>query len=605
VSLSAILDAVVAVPEPVRGMATRLVGLHQLDALIRSGDEAQPIPERLLHRLAVTYRFAEQDLRRIPHGGPVVIVANHPFGLLEGAVLATILARVRPDVRFLANSLLSAVPEIQDLLIPVDPISGSSAVHGNSAGLRRALEFLHGGGCLVVFPAGEVSHFQVRDRAVTDSPWHTSVARMIELAARKGTAVSVVPIHISGSNSLLFQTLGLIHGSLRTMLLARELLNKRNRLVELRIGSPIVSKKLLEIPTPKERTEYLRWRTYLLAARPDFKARTSLPLRSEGRTHSIQAIAPPGDPALLAREVAGLTQNHLLTTTGDLEVYIAPAPSIPNVLQEIGRLRELAFREAGEGTGKAADLDRFDEDYLHLFAWKPATNEIVGAYRLAGTDEIRELYTRTLFRYPDSFLDRIGPALELGRSFVRPEYQRAFVPLLALWKGIGVYLARNPRYTVLFGPVSISNQYQAVSRELMVTFLEKHAALREWMNVVSTRNPLLQRARAWILPGASLDFEDLSDIISDLEPTGIGIPVLLRQYLRLGGKLLGFNVDSEFCDALDGLIVVDLTKTEPMLLRRYLGKAEASEFLKNRLSRPRHGSFRRTPGMPTQGAAGE
>ncbi|HKD04624.1 MAG TPA: GNAT family N-acyltransferase [Bryobacteraceae bacterium] len=579
-SLAAILDAVVAVPEPIRGMATRLLGLHQLDALIRPDDEGQSIPDRLLHRLAVTCRAAEKDLRRIPHSGPVVIVANHPFGILEGAALAAVLPRVRSDVRFLANSLLSAVQEIQDLLIPVDPIAESSAAHRNCAGLRRAIAFLQSGGCLVVFPAGEVSHFQVRNRAITDSEWHTAVARMIEIAWRKGAAVSIVPIHIEGSNSLLFQTLGLIHASLRTMLMARELLNKRNRLVELRIGSPIASKKLLGIPTPKERTEYLRWRTYLLAARSDFKARTSLPMRNRARTRSIQPITPPGDPALLARELAELSETHLLTTTGELEVYIAPAPSIPNVLQEIGRLRELTFREAGEGTGKAADLDHFDEGYLHLFAWKPAGNEIVGAYRLAGTDRIRELYTRTLFRYPDSFLDRIGPALELGRSFVRPEYQRAFAPLLALWKGIGVYVARNPRYAILFGPVSISNQYQAASRELMVTFLEKHASLEEWTNVVSNRNPSLQPARARMLPAARLDIEDLSDIISDLEPTRIGMPVLLRQYLKLGGKLLGFNVDPEFSNALDGLIMVDLTKTEPRLLKRYLGETEASEFLK-------------------------
>jgi putative hemolysin len=567
-------------------MAIRLLGLHQIDLLLRPGDDVQPIPERLLHRLAVTCRLAEQDVRHIPPSGPVVIVANHPFGILEGAVLATVLMRVRPDVRFLVNSLLSAVPEIQDLLIPVD----LTAAHHNSAGLRQAIGFLHGGGCLVVFPAGEVSHFQLRDRAVTDSQWHTAVARMIEIAARKGTAVSVVPIYIEGSNSLWFQTLGLIHPRLRTMFLARELLNKRNRPVELRIGSPIASRKLLEIPTPKERTEYLRWRTYLLAARPDFKARTSRPLRRAERTRSIQTITPAGDPALLAREVAGLCRKQLLTTAGGLEVYIASALSIPNVLRGIGRLRELTFREAGEGTGKAADLDRFDEHYFHLFAWKPATGEIVGAYRLAGTDTIRDLYTRTLFRYPDSFLDRIGPALELGRSFVRPEYQRAFAPLLALWKGIGVYVASNPRYTVLFGPVTIGNQYQAVSRELMVTFLERHASLREWVNVVSSRSPLLQRTRARKLPVASLDIEDLSDIISDIEPTRIGVPVLLRQYLRLGGKLLGFNVDPEFSDALDGLIVVDLTRTEPRLLERYLGKCV---------------SFRRTPGIPSQRAPGE
>ena len=189
----------------------------------------------------------------------------------------------------------------------------------------------------------------------------------------------------------------------------------------------------------------------------------------------------------------------------------------------------------------------------------------------------RDLYTATLFKYTGDFLDKLGPALELGRSFVRPEYQRGFAPLLALWKGIGAYVARNPRYKTLFGPVSISNQYQAVSRELMVAFLERPASLHEWAGLISSRNPFKRRSSN-PLPAQGLDLEDLSDCVADLEPTRTGIPVLLRQYLKLGGKLLGFNVDPEFSDALDGLIVVDLTKTEPRLLERYLGKAEAGSF---------------------------
>jgi putative hemolysin len=556
----------------------RLLGLRRVDTLINSEGETRSLPERLLSRLAVTYRIGERDLRQIPRSGPVVIVANHPFGILEGVVLATVLARVRPDVRILANELLAVIPEIQDLLIPVDMAGGSSAARSNASSLRRSIEFLHGGGCLVVFPAGEVSHFQPRKRVITDSEWHTTVARIMETVSRKGTAVSAVPIYIRGSNSLLFQALGLIHPRLRTMLLAHELVNKRNRLVELRIGSPIASRKLLEIPTSKERTEYLRWRTYLLANRPGYKARTSLPLVSRGR-RPLRVVGSAVDQAVLSNEVRALGPERFLTKAGDLEVYIAPAGAIPRVLREIGRLREVTFRGVGEGTGKAADLDRFDEDYLHLFAWNPATNEIIGAYRLAGTDAIRDLYTATLFKYGGAFLERMGPALELGRSFVRPEYQKGFAPLLALWKGIGAYVARNPHYKILFGPVSISNQYQAISRELMVTFLERHASLREWMSLVSTRNPFRRRGRTAALPAASLNIEDLSAAVSDLEPTGAGVPVLLRQYLKLGGKLLGFNVDPEFSDALDGLILVDLTKTEPRLLERYLGKAEASQFL--------------------------
>lgn len=577
-NLSAILDEVVAIPKPLRGAAARVLGLHRIAALIRPEGDSRSLPERLLSRLAVTYRVGGRDLQQIPRSGPVVIVANHPFGILEGAVLATVLARVRPDVRFLANDLLSVIPEIRDLLIPLDAMAGASAAQRNAASWRKSIQFLEGGGCLVVFPAGAVSNFHAREWAVTDSKWHPAVARVVEALSRKGVAVSVVPIHIDGSNSFLFHAVGLIHPRVRTALLARELLNKRNRLVKLRIGNPIASKKLLEIPTADAQTEYLRWRTYLLATRTDFKARTSLPLVTRMR-RTLPLIRSEIDSALLSAEIRALEPGSLLTKAGDLEVYIAPADAIPNSLLEIGRLREITFRGVGEGTGRSVDLDRFDQHYLHLFAWNAARNEIVGAYRLGGTDVNQDLYTATLFKYDAAFLNKLGPALELGRSFVRPEYQRGFAPLLALWKGIGAYVARNPRYKVLFGPVSISNQYQAVSRELIVTFLERHASLREWVGLISTRSPFKRRLREPALPAAGFDAEDLSAVVSDLEPSGTGIPVLLRQYLKLGGKLLGFNVDPEFSDVLDGLILVDLTKTEPRLLERYLGRTEASEFL--------------------------
>ena len=577
--ISALVDEIVRIPKPFRGALTRLLGIDQLDRLYHSTVKDRPIEQQILNKLAVTYRVSGLDLQQIPRTGATVVVANHPFGILEGAVLATVLQQIRPDVRFLANRVLGRIPEIQDLIIPVDVMGGTG--QSNSTGLRRAIEFLHGGGCLVVFPAGEVSHFQPREGMVADSEWHTTVARLVESLSRKNVAVSTVPVYIRGSNSFLFQILGMLHPRIRTALLVRELLNKQDRLVELRIGSPITHKKLLELPTPKERTEYLRWRTYLLAGRSDFKPRTSVPLLNRLRQRTSCAVMAAVDRNILVSEVAALTREQRLFQAGDLEVYVTPAHAIPAVLEEIGRLRELTFRAVGEGTGKSTDVDGFDAHYLHLFVWNAAKQEIVGAYRLAGTDVTRDLYTATLFKYTGDFLDKLGPALELGRSFVRPEYQRGFAPLLALWKGIGAYVAQNPQYKTLFGPVSISNQYQAVSRELMVAFLERNASLLDWASLISSRNPFKRRSGTPLPSSEGFDLEDLSDCVADLEPTRTGVPVLLRQYLKLGGKLLGFNLDPEFSDALDGLIVVDLTKTEPRLLERYLGKAEAQDFLKH------------------------
>ena len=567
-------------------MAAKCLGLDALGktyvALQGSSDE--PICERLLRELRVDYRVPDRDLQHIPTKGPVVLVANHPYGVLDGAVLATILKKIRPDVRFLANGVLAAIPEIQDLLIGVDILGQSNGTTRNSSALRKCIEFVTNGGCLIVFPAGEVSHFQVRKFAVADGAWVAGIARMIAAVARSGVALSIVPVHVEGSNSVLFQTAGVVHSRLRTLLLARELLNKKQTVVKLRFGSAIDSQKLLDIPTNAERMDYLRWRSDLLARRAAYKPNLKRPFLRRRRSEA-ERIAEAVDAQACSAEISSLPAEDLLLTSGDFRVYIASSARIPQVLREIGRLRELTFRAAGEGTGKSIDQDEFDSLYLHLFLWNDARREIVGAYRIAQTDTIRRrrgvkgLYTATLFEYGEVFLDKMGPALELGRSFVRTEYQRSFSALLLLWKGIGKFLARNPRYRILFGPVSISNEYEAVSRNLMLKFLEKRAWLSEWAGFVSSRTPIKPGRNSEVHIPTGFDLDDLSGTVTDLEQGRAGIPVLLRQYLRLGGRLLGFNLDASFNNAVDGLIVVDLTKTDRKLLERYLGKAEATEFL--------------------------
>jgi putative hemolysin len=289
----------------------------------------------------------------------------------------------------------------------------------------------------------------------------------------------------------------------------------------------------------------------------------------------------------MAAEVANIPRSQILVETDEFFTVLAKAAEIPNVLHEIGRLREVTFRQIGEGTGKAIDLDRFDEYYWHLFVWNRTTNQVIGAYRLGPSDEIVErigvhgLYTRQLFAWQTPFFERISPALELGRSFVRPEYQRTYTPLLLLWRGIGQFLVRHPRYKMLFGPVSISTDYSSTSRQLMVKFLSAYHQSPELAPLVRARNPFrtrplriaeqLVRTTVW-------DIEELSALVGDIEVDRKGVPVLLRQYLKLGGELVAFNVDQNFADALDGLIVVDLGKTDPRVLERYMGKEGAAAF---------------------------
>jgi putative hemolysin len=574
-------------PAPVEGAIEKLLLLDRFDSLYGPmQSDARPIPERTLALLNVHPQVSERDLALIPKTGPVVVVANHPFGLIEGAILATLLQSARPDVRIMANHLLAFAPGADQLCIFVDPFGGEGAARSNRKGLKDAIAWLKQGGVLAVFPAGEVSHLNLKERAVVDPEWSHSVARLIRI-----TGATVLPIYFRGANSALFQVLGFLHPRVRTALLPHELFNKHNRNIEVRIGSPVPAAKMRSYQDDVALIRYLRHRTYLLQNR-------------EAPRRVVTAPAePPAQPSadnvsgeLLAREVAKLPSDRTLVETEDFSVLLAKAGEIPNVLHEIGRLREITFRQVGEGTGEPVDLDRFDQHYWHLFVWNRQAHEVVGAYRLGPSDEILPrfgatgFYTSQLFQWKQSFLDRISPALELGRSFVRPEYQKTYAPLLLLWKGIGQFLLRNPQYKLLFGPVSISNGYTAASRQLMVKFLSAYRQSPELAPLVRARNPFRQRTSklggkltgklADELMGARVwDVEELSALIADVETDRKGVPVLLKQYLKLGGELVAFHVDRHFADALDGLIVVDLRKTDARVLERYMGKDGAARFL--------------------------
>jgi putative hemolysin len=285
-----------------------------------------------------------------------------------------------------------------------------------------------------------------------------------------------------------------------------------------------------------------------------------------------EAVVNPTDPQQMAAEIARLDNGALLVSQGDFDVHIESANAIPHIVREIGRLREITFRSTGEGTGKSIDLDEFDSYYPHLFIWNRTEKAVVGAYRLGKSDLIlrnlglRGLYTRKLFAYRRQFLERITPALETGRSFVRHEYQRTYSPLLLPWRGISTYVSRNPRYRFLFGPVSISNDYHPGSRELIVTFLKKkYCRAADLAKLVRARNPFRARPVRWWAagpePSVSWDIEELSALVADIEVDRKGVPVLLKQYLKLGGKLVSFNVDAEFSNALDSLLVLALLQS--------------------------------------------
>jgi putative hemolysin len=559
----------------------------------------RPFPDKVLDKLNVAYDLTAEDISRlmtIP-SGPVIVVANHPFGGIEGIILASLLRSLRCDVKFMANYLLNAIPEMREMLISVNPFKGGTSVRDNIRPIRESIEWVRNGGMLVVFPAGAVSHFDARKGVITDPAWSPSIARII-----RKTGAPAIPVFFQGTNSAAFHMAGMVHPVLRTAMLPNELFNKNRGSIQVRVGDLVPIAKLQAFDRDEDMTAYLRLRTYVLAHRGDKAAVPGIAAFIRRAKHdSYGAIMPPQNPDVMAEEIRRLPSSQTLVESNEHAVIQATSDQIPHLLLEIGRLREITFRAVGEGTGKAVDIDRFDHSYTHLFIWNREKKEVVGAYRLGRTDElirqkgVRGLYTSTLFRYKPGFFEYLGPALELGRSFIRPEYQKSFAPLLLLWKGIGRFIVDNPHYKTLFGPVSISDEYQALSRQFLVSYLKMTRYRSDLAGFVKPKKPFPAKSlKGWDIDAAIRllkdDVENVSDLISCMEADRKGVPILLKQYLKLGGEIAGFNVDTAFCNVLDGLIIVDLTRTEPRMLERYLGKDGSRQFLDHHeaLNRERH-----------------
>lgn len=573
-----------------------LLGIHHVNNLydrIRDLTDIDDFLDAMLEDMDVCYAIRDDDLARIPKEGPAIIVANHPYGGIEGVILADLLRSVRKDTMILANYLLGHIPPLRQTMIMVDPFETDDAARSNIRPLKESLGHLRNGGLLGAFPSGTVSHLHLSKRTVTDPEWSPTIARL----ARK-TKAPILPVYFEGRNGPLFQLLGLVHPRLRTAMLVRELFNKRGSTIRVSIGQPIPFRKISGLETDEDIMDYIRLRTYMLKTRTTGAKRRRLPIfgkKQETQTTDMRALppVPPGYTAEeLRNEVDTLPDKQHLVKSGDFDVYFAAHAQIPRLIDEIGRLREVTFRAVGEGTGGARDLDAFDEYYAHLFVWNRAKSEVVGAYRIGRSDEIIAkydvdgLYTNTLFKFKRDLFDLVGPSLEMGRSFVREEYQKAYTSLLLLWKGIAAYVALHPTYKTLFGPVSISSDYSHASREIMIRHLREYKHLNKSVTrMVKPKMPpklnslKLKKHELEQFRGMCSSIDDITDFIADIEVELKGIPVLLKQYLRLGGKILAFNVDPDFNDAIDGLLVVDMTVTDPKVLAHYMGKENAREFL--------------------------
>ncbi len=550
------------------GLAALLMELMKINQVNDLFAQAQPkqgpeFVDAILKGCGVTIDFDESELKNIPTDGAFIAIANHPYGGIEGMILLKILCMVRPDAKLMANFLLKKIPNLADYFIAVNPFENID--HSSSiSGIKSTFELLHQGTPIGIFPAGEVSTYKLDTKQVTDRMWHPVVGKLIAKAK-----VPVVPIYFHGNNGLLFNLLSLIHPTLRTAKLPSELFNKQGHTIKLRIGKPI---QVTDIPNANNTTQllnFLRAKTYALGAGLEDEKRLFNPRNLFKIKKQSKEIVAPTAAQMMERELEPLREHYRVWTEKNYEVFIAPTALIPCIIREIGRLREVTFREVGEGTNNSTDLDEYDIYYHHLFIWDTKTSMIVGAYRIGMGDEIFEsfgkkgFYTANLFKIKPQFSDILKTSLELGRSWIRKEYQQKALPLFLLWKGILKFLIDNPRYRYLIGPVSISNTFSKFSKSLIVDYITKHHFDEELAQYVRPRKQFkvdFSSIDAEALMAGEENFKKLDNLISEIETHHIKVPVLLRQYIALNAKIIGFNIDPKFADCLDGFLVLDLEK---------------------------------------------
>lgn len=526
----------------------------------------------ILDTLGIKLDLDENELKHLPKEDAFIAIANHPFGGIEGLIMLKLLCMVRPDAKIMANFLLKKIPNLSEFFIAVNPFEN---VKNNSSisGIKTTLEFLQNGTPIGIFPAGEVSALNTKTQKVTDKAWNPVVGKLINKAK-----VPVIPIYFHGNNGLLFNLLGLIHPSLRTARLPSELFNKKGYTIKIRIGKPVTPKEIQTLESPERMLSYLRAKTYSLGSGIEIKKFFNRKLLSISK--KIEEIVPETSAELIEQEVEQLRESKLVMSEKNYDVFISDASSMPNIIHEIGRLREITFREVGEGTNAKIDLDDYDVYYHHLFIWDREGKKIVGAYRVGKGDEIffkygiKGFYISNLFNIRSALFPIMQEGLELGRSFVRKEYQQKPLPLFLLWKGLLIFIIQNPYYRYMFGPVSISNNFSKLSKNLIVEFLKKHCFDEELAEAVTPRKKFhvkLPEIDSDVLLEKNNSIKSLDSLISEIEINHNKVPVLLRQYIQLNAKLIGFNIDPKFNDAIDGFLVLDTHKV-PEDVMKMLGK---------------------------------
>ncbi len=520
--------------------------------------------DKLLEYFKFSYQVGNRSINNIPAEGRLIIVANHPIGTLDGLALVKLIRTVRPDVRIVANRLLNHMQPLQSLFFPVNVLSEKSSLKDTYKNLVDALENEE---AIIFFPAGEVS--RIRPTGVLDGAWQ---AGFLKLALK--TQSPILPIHIKAKNSALFYSLSTLYKPLGTMLLVNEMFNKRNQEIKFSVGAPI---PYAAIAASKENNRELSERFRKHVINLGKKQKKSL-------FTTVETVVHPADTKAIKK---ALYSSTLLGETKDgKKIFLYEFKDDCPVMTEIARLRELTFRSVEEGTGLSLDLDKFDTYYRHIVLWDDSDLEIVGSYRIGEGKNIIEnqgidgFYTQTLFDLSTHFAAYLPESIELGRSFVQPRYwgQNS---LDYLWYGIGAYLRERPEIKYMFGPVSLSNSYPQAAKELIIAFYQQqfgndlpHVAARMPFQI---SEEIQAFATAEFHHDYSTSFKTLN---SELRKQGVKVPTLYKQYVELcvdnGCHFMGFNIDPDFNNCIDSLVMIETAKIAPKKKQRYIDTPLAS-----------------------------
>jgi len=537
--------------------------------------------DAILGEFQIKFEIPEEDFKRLPKEGAYITVSNHPLGGIDGILLLKLMLQQRSDFKIIANFLLHRIEPMKPYIMAVNPFDEHKDVKSSVAGFKNAILHLREGHPLGIFPAGEVSTY--RDgKLVIDKPWEEAAMKLVQKAE-----VPVVPIYFHAKNSKLFYKLSKISDTFRTAKLPSELLTQKRRTIRVRIGRPISVVDQREHKTLQEFSEFLRKKTYMLANSFDKKGNVLTTISSNLKVpKQVKNIVTPVSVDVMIKEVEALRKKDgRLLESKNYEVFLTDSKSIPNILREIGRLRELTFREVGEGTNEAIDLDSFDNYYHHMFLWDNDTNKLAGAYRMGLGSKIfakygiNGFYLQDLFRFEPELYKMMSESIEMGRAFIISGYQQKPMPLFLLWKGIVHTTLRYPEHKYLIGGVTISDKFTNFSKSLMIEFMKSNyydPYVAQYVHPKKEFKVKLKDAdKDFVFDETEADLMKFDKIIDELEPGALRLPVLIKKYIKQNAKVVALNVDPLFNNAVDGLMYIRIADLPESTVKPVLEEFQA------------------------------